>query len=51
MQEGHREEDLNDKISGSEVDKYKAAIVENTNKMDEVMRLIQDIRAFRYKGL
>lgn len=41
--EGHREEDLNDKVSGSEVDKYKAAIVENTNKMDEVMRLIQDI--------
>ncbi|PED87829.1 DUF7018 domain-containing (lipo)protein, partial [Bacillus toyonensis] len=32
-----------DKVSGSEVDKYKAAIVENTNKMDEVMRLIQDI--------
>ncbi|EEL25611.1 hypothetical protein bcere0018_54460 [Bacillus cereus Rock1-15] len=41
--EGHREDDLNDKVSGSEVDKYKAAIVENTNKMDEVMRLIQDI--------
>ncbi|OUA54615.1 DUF7018 domain-containing (lipo)protein [Bacillus thuringiensis] len=41
--EGHREEDLNDKVSGSEVDKYKAAIVENTNKMDEVMRRIQDI--------
>ncbi|WP_324657044.1 DUF7018 domain-containing (lipo)protein [Bacillus cereus] len=41
--EGHREEDLNDKVSGSEVDKYKAAIVENTNKMDEVMRLMQDI--------
>ncbi|MEW5205149.1 DUF7018 domain-containing (lipo)protein [Bacillus cereus] len=41
--EGHREEYLNDKVSGSEVDKYKAAIVENTNKMDEVMRLIQDI--------
>ncbi|MGZ9651838.1 DUF7018 domain-containing (lipo)protein [Bacillus cereus] len=41
--EGHREDDLNEKVSGSEVDKYKAAIVENTNKMDEVIRLIQDI--------
>ncbi|HGA1022256.1 TPA: hypothetical protein ACIQN7_002592 [Bacillus cereus] len=41
--EGHREEDLNDKVSGSEVDKYIAAIVENTNKMDEVMRMIQNI--------
>lgn len=41
--EGHREDDLNEKVSGSEVDKYKAAIVENTNKMDEAIRLIQDI--------
>ncbi|MEC3249205.1 hypothetical protein P9159_21570 [Bacillus cereus] len=41
--EGHREDDLNEKVSGSEVDKYKAAILENTNKMDEVIRLIQDI--------
>ncbi|HDR6758744.1 TPA: hypothetical protein QCV70_005752 [Bacillus cereus] len=41
--EGHREDDLNEKVSGLEVDKYKAAIVENTNKMDEVIRLIQDI--------
>ncbi|MDR4442469.1 hypothetical protein FO512_31610, partial [Bacillus cereus] len=41
--ECHREDDLNEKASGSEVDKYKAAIVGNTNKMDEVIRLIQDI--------
>ncbi|HDZ3280360.1 hypothetical protein OCA05_25365 [Bacillus cereus] len=41
--EGHREDDLNEKVSSSEVDKYKAAIVGNTNKMDEVIRLIQDI--------
>ncbi|EMN7732304.1 DUF7018 domain-containing (lipo)protein [Bacillus thuringiensis] len=41
--EGHRKDDLNDKVSGSDVDKYKADIVGNTNKMDEVIRLIQDI--------
>lgn len=41
--EGHREDDLNDKVSGSDVDKYKADIVGNTYKMDEVIRLIQDI--------
>ncbi|MEM5650897.1 hypothetical protein AAHB57_29445 [Bacillus cereus] len=41
--EGHRKDDLNDKVSGSDVDKYKADIVGNTNKIDEVIRLIQDI--------
>ncbi|MED3685423.1 hypothetical protein P4530_20805 [Bacillus thuringiensis] len=41
--EGHRKDDLNDKVSGSDVDKYKADIVGNTNKMDEVIRLMQDI--------
>nr|WP_255299671.1 hypothetical protein [Bacillus thuringiensis] len=41
--EGNRKDDLNDKVSGSDVDKYKADIVGNTNKMDEVIRLIQDI--------
>ncbi|MGE7431853.1 DUF7018 domain-containing (lipo)protein [Bacillus thuringiensis] len=41
--EGQRKDDLNDKVSGSDVDKYKADIVGNTNKMDEVIRLIQDI--------